>query len=101
MCSTTGPKIFGPPTGVVSGGTFAPPTNYASNAQPTANVGAPPGAPPAPVIPPTPIPSLPPGGMLPQNNLKAISKNPFNSIWGGGSGAGRGGPVGRMYNSAG
>lgn len=97
MCSTTGPKIFGPPTGVVSGGTFAPPTNYASNPQATANVG---GAPPATLSAPPPAPPVtPPSGVDPQSQLKRASQNPFTYSWGGGGAAGHGrGPISRLYS---
>lgn len=95
MCSTTGPKIFGPPTGVVSGGTFAPPVNYASSPQATANVGG--VTPPTPPAPPTPPMPGPAQGA--QSQLKRASQNPFTYAWGGGGARSGVGPISRLYNS--
>lgn len=69
MCSSTGPKSFGAPQGLQTSGTFAPPVNYASSPQATANVGstAPP-PPPAPAVPPT---------SAPKSNLLRITQNPL------------------------
>lgn len=82
MCSSTGPKMFGAPQGLQTGGTFAPPVNYASSPQATANVGS--------VTPPTPPPPVAPPPMgAPKSQLRQVSENPLRFAGGYGGRGGR------------
>ena len=123
MCSSTGPKVFGPPQGLQTSGSFQAPVTYAGSAQPTTNVGTPPLAPAAPA--PTPPAAPTPGGAQPTtgspifantsgvngggapaaspgSDMVGLTNNPFQYASGGRFGAGgrsKGNPIFQMGRS--
>lgn len=86
MCSSTGPKSFGAPQGLQTSGTFAPPVNYASSPQDTANVGS--------VAPPPPPATAPTSA--PTSDLTRMTQNPLRFAGGYGRGFTGGGRTARF-----